>query len=240
MNHCLLMMGGVGSRFGADRPKQYVEIENRPVFIYILQKLVKTECIDNIVIVSHSEWIDFVKEKIVEFITTEKKIVVTSGGETRSESVKNGLKALNEFSLLDDVVLIHDATHPYVDIEGTEKVVEAVKKYGGATLGACQYDTCYRMDENNFIEEVIPRQFLVSGASPEAFKFQLIYDIYMNAPKEELDSMTSAGAIALAHNIKMAVVPSNVLNLKITYKNDMELFEKLATNYFFKEYANEK
>ena len=235
MNHCLLMMGGVGSRFGANRPKQYVEIEDKPVFIYILQKLVKTECIDDIVIVSHSEWIDFVKEKIVEFITTDKKIVVTSGGETRSESVKNGLKALNEFSLSDDVVLIHDATHPYVDVDGTEKVIEAVKKYGGATLGACQYDTCYRMDKNNFIEEVIPRQFLVSGASPEAFKFQLIYDIYMNALQEELDTMTSAGAIALAHNIKMAVVPSNVLNLKITYKNDMELFEKLATNYFFKE-----
>ena len=235
MNHCLLMMGGVGSRFGADRPKQYVEIDGKPIFIYILQKLVDTSCIDDVVIVSHFEWIDFVNEKIATFINTSKNILITSGGDTRSESVKNGLKALNEFSLSDDVVLIHDATHPYVDVDGTEKVVEAVKKYGGATLGACQYDTCYRMDENNFIEEVIPRQLLVSGASPEAFKFQLIYDIYMNASKEELDVMTSAGAIALAHNIKMAVVSSNVLNLKITYKSDMELFEKLATNYFFKE-----
>ncbi len=233
MNHCLVMMGGVGSRFGADRPKQYVEIEGKPIFIYILQKLIKTECIDDIVIVSHSEWIDFVKEKIVEFITTEKKIVITAGGETRSESVKNGLKVLKEFSLASDVVLIHDATHPYVDVDGTEKVIEAVKRYGGATLGACQYDTCYRMDGNGFIEEVIPRQFLVSGASPEAFKFQLIYDIYMNALQEELDAMTSAGAIALAHNINMAVVPSNVLNLKITYKNDMELFKKLINTYFF-------
>ena len=233
MNHCLVRMGGVGSRFGADRPKQYVEIEGKPIFIYILQKLIKTECIDDIVIVSHSEWIDFVKEKIVEFITTEKKIVITAGGETRSESVKNGLKVLKEFSLASDVVLIHDATHPYVDVDGTEKVIEAVKRYGGATLGACQYDTCYRMDGNGFIEEVIPRQFLVSGASPEAFKFQLIYDIYMNALQEELDAMTSAGAIALAHNIKMAVVPSNVLNLKITYKNDMELFKKLINTYFF-------
>lgn len=235
MKHCLLMMGGVGARFGADRPKQYVEIEGKPVFIYILQKLVDTKCVDDIIIVSHIQWVDFVNDCIIKFIKTDKKITITSGGDTRSESVKNGLKKLAEYSEPDDVVLIHDATHPYVDVEGTEKVAEAVKKYGGATLGACQYDTCYRMDKDNFIEEVIPRQFLVSGASPEAFKFKLIYDIYMNAPKEELDSMTSAGAIALAHNIKMAVIPSNVLNLKITYRNDMELFEKLATNYFFKE-----
>lgn len=235
MNHCLLMMGGVGSRFGADRPKQYIELNGKPIFIFILQKLIKVADIDDVVVVSNSMWLDYVKNQISIHISTVKRVIVTSGGETRSESVKNGLKALKEFSTDEDVVLIHDATHPYVDIGGTSKVIETVKKYGGATLGACQYDTCYRMDENGIIEEVIPRQFLVSGASPEAFKFGIIYNIYMNAATEELDAMTSAGAIALAHNIKMIVVPSNVLNLKITYQQDMELFKKLLDNYFFED-----
>lgn len=235
MNHCLLMMGGVGSRFGADRPKQYVEVDGVPVFIYLLQALVETNCIDDIVIVSHSSWIDFVKNNIKHYIKTEKSIVITYGGDSRSESVKNGLIALANYSAADDVVLIHDATHPYVDKEGTKQVIEAVNKYGGATLGACQYDTCYRMNENHFIEEVIPRQYLVSGASPEAFKFNIIYKIYMDASQEELNNMTSAGAIASAHNIKMKVIPSNVLNLKITYPNDMEIFKYLIKSYFFKE-----
>lgn len=235
MNHCLLMMCGVGSRFGADRPKQYVEVEGLPIFVYILRKLVATDCIDDVVVVSNEFWIDFVQTQIKENIHTNKKIVVTAGGDTRSESVKNGLIALAEFSGRDDVVLIHDATHPYVDHDGTEKVIAAVKEYGGATLGACQYDTCYRMNSEQFIEEVIPRQYLVSGASPEAFKFGLIYDIYTNAEKEELDNMTSAGAIASAHNIRMKVVPSNVLNLKITYPDDMKLFKLLVKSYFFEE-----
>lgn len=235
MNHCLLMMGGVGSRFGADRPKQYVEVEGLPVFVYILRKLVATDCIDDVVVVSNEFWIDFVQKHIEKDIQTDKRIVVTAGGNTRSESVKNGLIALAEFSGRDDVVLIHDATHPYVDYDGTKKVIAAVKEYGGATLGACQYDTCYRMNDEHFIEEVIPRQYLVSGASPEAFKFGLIYDIYTNAEKEELDNMTSAGAIASAHNIRMKVVPSNVLNLKITYPDDMKLFKLLVKSYFFEE-----
>lgn len=228
-------MGGVGSRFGADRPKQYVEIDGIPVFIHLLQALVETNCIDDIVIVSHSSWISFVKDNIKHYIKTGKSIVITCGGDSRSESVKNGLLALANYSAADDVVLIHDATHPYVDKEGTKQVIEAVNKYGGATLGACQYDTCYRMNENNFIEEVIPRQYLVSGASPEAFKFNIIYKIYMDASQEELNNMTSAGAIASAHNIKMKVIPSNILNLKITYPNDMEIFKQLIKNYFFKE-----
>lgn len=236
MNHCLLMMGGSGTRFGADRPKQYIEVEGKPVFVYILQQLAQLSALDKIVIVSHSQWISFVNECIKQFIPSNTKIEVTQGGRSRSESVKNGLQALRKYVLNeDDIVLIHDATHPYVDLEGTQKVIFAAQKYGGATLGACQYDTCYRMDSNQMIKEVIPRQYLVSGASPEAFKYGLIYKIYMSASQEELDSMTSAGAIALAHQIKMAVVPSNVLNLKITYPQDMELFKLLATSYFFKK-----
>jgi 2-C-methyl-D-erythritol 4-phosphate cytidylyltransferase len=230
------MMGGVGSRFASDRPKQYIEFDGRPVFIYILNKLCKLDCIEKIIVVSNEYWIDFVNETIEKFITDgNERIVVAKGGNTRSESVKNGLAVLEKFAGDDDVVLIHDATHPYVDEKGTRAVIEAVKKYGGATLGACQFDTCYRMNEKNEIEEVIPRQFLVSGASPEAFTFRKIYEIYVNSSKEELEHMTSAGAIALAHHIKMVVIPAEVMNLKITYQNDMELFKLLAHDYFFTE-----
>ena len=236
MNHCLLMMGGVGSRFGADCPKQYVEIDGKPIFIYILEKLAQLSFIDRIIVVSNAYWIDFVHQSINRFMSCNlEKIIVTEGGATRSESVKNGLIALEKFAEDDDVVLIHDTTHPYVDEKGTLAVIDAVKKYGGATLGSCQYDTCYQMNENHEIEKVIPRQFLVSGASPEAFLFRKIYDIYMNSTQRELEMMTSAGAIALAHHIKMVVVPADVLNLKITYPNDLDLFRILLHNYFFKD-----
>lgn len=233
MNHCLLMMGGIGSRFGADRPKQYIEVDGRPVFIYILKKLFQLECIDKIVVVSNEVWIDFVNQAINKFVGDNERIFVVKGGSSRSESVKNGLMALKKYALDEDIVLIHDATHPYVDERGILNVIDAVKKYGGATLAAKQYDTCYMINEQNEIESVIPRQFLVSGASPEAFAFKGIYDIYMNSTIEELSNMTSVGAIALAHNIKMVVIPTDILNLKITYKQDMDLFKKLVHNYFF-------
>ena len=68
MNHCLLMMGGIGSRFGADRPKQYVEVDGRPVFIYILKKLSQLSCLDKLMVVSNEVWIDFVHEVITKYI----------------------------------------------------------------------------------------------------------------------------------------------------------------------------
>ena len=233
-NILLMMMGGSGTRFGADIPKQYIEIDNVPIFAYIIDKYAKMPEIDEMVIVSHKDWINFVEEWLSK-LAVKTPWIVTVGGETRSESVFNGLKAMKEFASSEDVILIHDATHPYVDIEGTVKIIDAVNEFGGATLGAFQYDTVYQMNEDHFIEKVVPRQKIVSGASPEAFRFGDIYDIYSNSTTEEFEKMTSAGAIALAHGIDMKVIQTDVINLKITYKNDMDVFRKLAKTYFFEE-----
>lgn len=234
MNVALLMMGGSGVRYGADIPKQYITIDEIPIFAYILKKYNEIPSIDKIVIVSHENWISYVEEWRKR-LHADKVEAITAGGSTRSESVLNGLRAAKQFASDDDIILIHDATHPYVDVEGTEKVIEGVRKNGGATLAACQYDTCYRMDADHILTEVVPRAEIVSGASPEAFFLGMIYDVYANSTKEELEAMTSAGAIALAHGIKMVVVPTSILNLKITYQHDMEVFRQLVHTYFFPE-----
>ena len=234
MNTVLLMMGGSGTRFGADKPKQYIEVGGRPIFSFILEGYNKLSDVDKIIIVSHADWIGYVEE-IADQIGADKLYRVVSGGDTRSESVKNGLKAAEAFSSDDDVILIHDATHPYVDAQGVREVIEGVKECGGATLAQFNYDTVYRMDDDHILTNIEPRFNIVAGASPEAFTFGRIHEIYMNSPKEELEQMTSAGAIALAHGIRMKVVRANVLNLKITYADDMTLFKKLVDNYFFEK-----
>ncbi len=231
MNILLLMMGGSGTRLGANVPKQYIELENRPIFSYIVEAHQACEFIDKIVIVSHESWLDYVKSW-TEWLGADKVACVTKGGPNRSGSVRNGLKAMEGWASPDDVVLIHDATHPYCDGEGIGKIVEAVHQYGGATLAQLQYDTVYRTTEDGFIEKVLPRQQVIAGASPEAFHFQRIYDIYCRADEDELEAMTSAGAIALAHDIPMKAIPAQALNLKITYPNDLRLLTVLLHDFF--------
>lgn len=233
MNYLLLMMGGSGSRLGGNIPKQYREIDGKPLFWYIASEYSKLQEISHICIVSHTDWLGYVKTETKD-ISSRCSLVLVEGGKTRSESILNGLKAIKDFASNEDVVLIHDSTHPYVDLNGTYEVIEAVKKYGGATLAACQYDTCYQMDASCRLKRVIPRQEFVSGASPEAFRFGDISRIYFESTEEELNQMTSAGAIALAHNIPMKVILTKTLNLKITYPEDLELFRLLVHTYFFK------
>lgn len=232
MNILMLMMGGSGTRFGADIPKQYILVNDMPVFSYILNGYQKCDFIDRIVVVTHKDWVDYVEEWR-DKLNISKLSTITHGGSSRSESILNGLVAIEDYAQNEDVILIHDATHPYVDVEGTKLVIEGVKKHGGATLGQCQYDTVYQMDEHTkMLEKVVPRRKIVSGASPEAFFYKDIHEIYTTSSEEELEMMTSAGAIALAHGIDMEVIPSNVLNLKITYKNDMEVFLEMVNKYF--------
>lgn len=229
MNILLLMMGGKGTRFGADIPKQYMEVQGHPMFWYIAQKYSREIEIERIIFVSNKDWIPFVKEQVSNI---QVKCEVVCGGETRSESVLRGLECAMLNGELDDVILIHDATHPYVDVEGTKKVIEILKNKEGATLAASQYDTIYETDKDSNIAKVMPRQNIVSGASPEAFHLGRIYRTYKNSGKEELERMTSAGAIALEHGIEMEAVPCNMLNLKITHTEDMNLFKHLFS-YFF-------
>ncbi|MFI3254579.1 MAG: 2-C-methyl-D-erythritol 4-phosphate cytidylyltransferase [Eubacteriales bacterium] len=234
MNILLLMMGGSGTRVGGDIPKQYVEINGKPIFFYILNKYIETRMIDKICIISNEKWIEYVKMTISSLHSVA-PITVVAGGSTRSESVKNGLLEVSSYANDDDVILIHDATHPYVDVSVLPEMISAIECYGGATLGEFQYDTCYQMSDEHIIDKVLPRQFLVAGASPEGFQYKEISTIYFSSSKEELESMSSAGAIALNHNINMKVIETKVLNLKITHSEDLEILKVLLTDYFFKD-----
>ena len=168
MNYLLLMMGGRGTRLGSDVPKQYILVENRPVFSYILEAHQNCSHIDKIFIVSNSDWIDCVNDWVKK-LGANKVVAVIHGGPNRSVSVLNGLRVMKDFAVGEDIVLIHDATHPYCDEDGIAQVIEAVKEYGGATLGQSQYDTVYQTNAEGCIETTLQRQRVFSGASPEAF-----------------------------------------------------------------------
>lgn len=232
MNHVLLMMGGSGTRFGASKPKQFVEVEGKPVFSYIMQAYERFYRIDTITLVCHPEWTE-TATKWANKLEILKFLRCVEGGATRSQSVLNGLKSLADVVGDDDIVLIHDATHPYLDEAATALAMQAAAEFGAATLGQKQYDTVYKCNDDGMLSEVVPRQYVVSGASPELFRFADLYKAYKECPPERLDACTSAGALALEAGIKMKVITTELVNLKITYKHDMELFQKLFRGYYF-------
>ena len=225
-NYFLYMMGGIGSRFNADKPKQFLDVRGKPVYLRFLETVESFDLIDGVVIVCQKDWIYFVK-KDIERLGLKKILSIVPGGSSRSLSVKNGLLCLKQFANNDDVVLIHDATHPFIDKKQTVKLVEEIQKKGAGSLANFVFDTAYIKGDDNRLAKNIDRRTLAIGASPEGFKFGLIYSIYVNSSDEYLSNMTSSGALMADNNVKMVFVETKYPSIKITYPIDLKVYESL-------------
>ena len=233
MNVLVVMMAGSGTRFGASIPKQYTYVDNKPIFLPIVEHYANLHFIDALFLVCSSGWIKKVKDWTSHI---KKHIEYVEGGRTRSHSVKNALDAISKIAHNSDVILIHDATQPYLDVPAVVKVIEATKTYGSATLASFGYDTVYQINEDGLVASVLQRNLVINGASPEAFLFSVVYDLYKEKSDDYLEKMTSAGAMVLSSGKPIKFVNTELLNLKITFQRDFELYQLLGEQYFYPRY----
>ena len=223
MNCVLLKMGGAGTRCEQGMPKQFVDICGKPLFVHVLNMYTKVECIDSFVVVTNPDYIEYTYQEANK-ILGKKLLGVVAGGKTNPRSTYNGLIYASKHLNDDDILLVHDVTDPIICAEAIEKCIKSAKIYGCAAVITEQVHTLYLKDENGFITSTIAKQTVGSGYSPEAFKMHIIKDCFSNALNEDLDNMTSAISIAIANGVKAHTVISHQLDLKITYKEDIESF----------------
>lgn len=219
-------MGGIGSRFNANRPKQFLDVKGKPVFLRFLETIQKIDFIDGVVVVCQKDWIEHTR-KLLKLAKITKLIGIVPGGHTRSQSVKNGLFFLRAIAASKDIVLIHDATHPFIDKNKTMELINVINKFGAGSLANFVFDTVYIKNEENLLISNVDRKTIAIGASPEGFKFGLVYKIFSLSSDEYLDSMTSIGALMADNNIDMVFVETKYPAIKITYPEDLKIYEAL-------------
>ncbi len=178
------MMGGVGSRFGAGMPKQFTMVNGSPIFAYILRAYAQSSLVESMTVVCNASWTDHAR-KTVSILSLDSAVNIISGGDSRSASLKEGLLSLRTVAEDDDCILIHDATHPYLDVEAVTEALVKMDKYGGVTLCQNQYDTCYSVNGESVRSE-IPKKTVVSGASPEIFRYGDLCRMFLSATEEDL------------------------------------------------------
>lgn len=232
MNIALVMMGGSGTRFGGDIPKQFVEVDGKPIFTYLLEDYESFDEVDLIYIACHKEWKAFTK-KWVDKLAISKCADIVEGGDSRSGSIRNALLLMKNRVASEDVVLIHDVTHPFLDKANVGKCIEQAREKGASTLVGSCLDTMYQIKEDGSVDEVLNRNLVVSATSPECFTFGRIFPLYEGKTPEELAAMTSAGAMMVSNGEPLACVKTPLLNLKITYHEDMQAFVKLVHGYYY-------
>ena len=159
MNYMILLAGGIGSRTKLQIPKQYYEVDGEAIINYLL-KNIKNE-LDKIFIVCDLNY----KNKITQL----PNIIFVKNGNTRLESLKNGLIELKKIAKDGDLIFIHEAARALLDKRDLDLHKNNAKINQGLITNNIVFDTMFKINEEKEILEVIQKQNIVAGYNPQSF-----------------------------------------------------------------------
>ncbi len=223
MNIAIILSGGTGTRMKLSRPKQYLEIQGKPIIGFCLDLFERSDRIDKIVVVCHPDWKDYVAD-YAKAQKISKLCAFAESGDTRQESLYNGLKACEGVATDDSVVLIHDAARPNLEEDLIDRLL-ALDGYDGAMPVIGVKDTVYFSNDGSEITNLLDRDKLFAGQAPESFLFGKYYAVHNAVSTEELKKTRGSSEIAFRHGLKIKLVEGDENNYKITTTADLEKFE---------------
>ena len=217
----IILAAGSGTRMGKETTKQRMEILGETVLKRCVSSFQRSECINEIIVVSKEDEIEYVKSELKSFDKVKKVII---GGKTRAESAKSGF-----FAVSSDVgfVAIHDAARCFVTPEVIETVVGDAFRYGAATASTFVTDTVKRINSDGFIEATVPRAELRAAQTPQVFSVEL-YRRALDARDVLSSEITDDNSLIEAIGVPVFCSTTDKNNIKITTAEDLPYAEFLA------------
>lgn len=221
----VIVAAGGSVRMGIADSKQFIPLLNKPAIEYTLMAFQKCYLIKEIVVVCREQDVDRINALVNENGFTKVSNVVL-GGSSRSQSVRNGIKAASEKA---KYFAIHDGARPLITVDEIERVVEAAFETGAATLGTSVTDTIKIVDGFNKIESTPLRSQLRAVQTPQVFERDLYMFALENAGENSLEFTDDC---ALIENMggEVLVVKGSEENIKLTTPVDVILAESILKN----------
>ncbi|MBS5885595.1 MAG: IspD/TarI family cytidylyltransferase [Clostridium sp.] len=228
MNIALIIAGGVGQRTNQDIPKQFINVNDKPVIIYTLEAFQKHEEIDAIEVVCLEGWHDILSAYAKQFnITKLQKIV--SGGDNGQSSIRNGVYSISEKYSQDDMILVHDAIRPMVSEEIISDCIKTCKEYGSAiTSIPCAEAMLYSTDKLKS-DKIISRDELLRTQTPQAFTVGKLKSAHEEALKKGITNSVASCTLMIELGEKVYFSKGSEKNIKLTTAEDFEIFRALLT-----------
>ena len=217
----ILLAGGSGSRFGADRPKQFLEVNGCTVLEHSIRAFHGSPLIDEMVVITRADFVDEVKQIASAYPKVKH---VRPGGKERYHST---LSALEVCTGADDLLLIHDAVRPLVSEAIISRCIHALEEYDAIGVAMPSTDTIVRVDENDCIVETLPRVVLRNMQTPQGFRQRVLrqaFDLGLADPNFAPTDDCGVVRTYLPH-IPIKIVEGEATNIKITYPKDLEMIK---------------
>lgn len=219
----IIVAAGRGQRFGGDVPKQYRLLAGKPVLRHVVERFLQHPDIDAVRVVIHPDD-RALYDKSVAGLTM---LAPVYGGASRQDSVLNGLESVAASA--PDKVLIHDAARPFIDVDTISRTLDALDRHVAALVAVPVVDTLKRAGTDDTVETTIARDGLWRAQTPQGFRYPDILAAHRAARGLGL---TDDASVAEHAGMKIALVPGNEDNFKITTEADLTRADKMLGKTF--------
>jgi 2-C-methyl-D-erythritol 4-phosphate cytidylyltransferase len=213
----IIPAAGTGIRMGGETPKQFLSLEGVPIVIHTLRKFTACDVIDEVYLALREEDM----ERATRDIDREhfsKPVRLVLGGASRQDTVA---RALAELPPSVEIVLVHDAVRPFIELEMIRRVTEAARKDGAAILGIPSVDTIKQVQHQTILG-TIPRERIVLAQTPQAFRFSILQEAFSRASADGFNATDESSLVERLGQTVVVLMGSD-RNIKITKPSDLPL-----------------
>ena len=233
-NIALILAGGTGQRIGNPLPKQFIEVEGRPIIVETLSAFENNSAVTDIVVVCQKEWMNFVEELSKEYNITKYRTCaqgVTTGYDSLRAGV-NGLLELCGDDVKNTVVLVHDSVRPLVPQTVISANIAMCRTKGNAISSFTINEALLNVDDEGVMgEKYSSREAYRLAQTPHTFFLGELREMIDEADAKGLKNVQSACVLAVqTGHTPLNVVPGSLYNFKITVKEDLEMYRDILNN----------
>ena len=213
----IIAAAGTGVRMGSGTPKQFLALEGVPIFVHTLRKFTASDVVDEIYVAVRPEDSERARHDLEREHFT-KPVRLVNGGSSRQETVARALAQAPQGT---ELVVVHDAVRPFVDLEMIRRVTEAARLEGGAILGILSVDTVKQV-ERQMIVGTIPRERIALAQTPQAFRYAVLREAFDRAAADGFNGSDEASLVErLGYTV--TVLLGSERNIKITKPSDLPI-----------------
>ena len=225
-NAVIIVAGGRGTRFGGPTPKQFLNLDGRPVLMHTIEAFAQAGVsdLDIIVVLPHDQrptW-----QQLCSKYGFSINHTVVDGGNSRFESVRNGIRAIEACGNVDGVIAVHDGVRPLAGTELIKRAFDEAAQFGSAIPVVNVTDSIRAVDGDS-ASHIVPRSTLRAVQTPQAFNAAQLIAAYRCEPS---DDFTDDASVFEAAGHSVHLTEGNTRNLKITHPIDILVAEKLIEN----------
>jgi 2-C-methyl-D-erythritol 4-phosphate cytidylyltransferase len=220
-------MGRASAETGGTSRKQFMLLDGSPILAHTVRKFLLSDKVDEIVVAVRADDVEWVGDVLADLLRREERslpVRAVPGGDSRQQSVENAFASLAPDT---ELVAVHDAVRPFVDVETIERAIEEARAHGAAIVGIVPVDTVKQVSSAQAsgarVRTTLSRERLVLAQTPQVFRYEVLKQAFDKARQDGFTGTDESSLVERLETVEIRVVLGSERNIKITRPGDIEL-----------------